>query len=299
MAAAGSQTSSGTRCGGGQKNNSVEVMLPLACTNAPRPCTHPTVHAYLGNLQDWAKQLDYEESLRRQQQEGQQQQQQQQQQQAGGAQQAGKPDGGGNKGFLSLTSRVDLNSMDVDLSEQLRVRKRSAEEASSSSTQPRPAARRPPVKYGSVPPTRVEQRSWERSGKYSRKVVAVAPVNEAEQVGGHFCAGVQACSQPSPELRGGFASRMRSCSHAVVLWRCCNAPCITLCAADDPVLAGCTGCQGGCRAAAVRGAEGGAAGLGRRPHRGLPGCHLCILWQVRQGPRVPCVGMVAKLCLSV
>ena len=231
MAAAGSRTSSGTRCGGRQINDQVEVLLPLACIDAarqPSNCTHRTVHAFLGNLQDWAKQLDYEESLRRQQQEG--QLQQQQQQQAGGARQAGKPDGGGNKGFLSLTSRVDLNSMDVDLSEQLRVRKRSTEEASSSSPQPRAAARRPPVKYGSVPPTRVEQRSWERSGKYSRKVVAVAPVNEAEQVGRNSVRG--AGMQPNqPRAAGGFISRMRSRSHAVPLLPC---PAVTLFAADDP-----------------------------------------------------------------
>lgn len=156
-------------------------MLPPLLPFVITPFTAPTPPP-IQPRQDWAKQLDYEEGLRRQQQEG--------GQQPGGAQQQGgkqgpQQDASGNKGFLSLTSRVDLNSMDVDLSQQLRARRRSGGEASTSARQPRsPAApRRPPVKYGSVPPTRVEQRSWERSGKYSRKVVAAAPTNEADQVG--------------------------------------------------------------------------------------------------------------------
>lgn len=73
--------------------------------------------------------------------------------------------------------------MDVDLSERLRVRKKSGGEASSSASSSAPAPRRrPPVKYGSIPPTRVEQRSWERGGKYGKKVVATAPTNEVDQV---------------------------------------------------------------------------------------------------------------------
>lgn len=81
--------------------------------------------------------------------------------------------------------------MDVDLSEQLRVRKKSGDEASTSAAPgAAPPRRRPPVKYGSIPPTRVEQRNWERSGKYSKKVVATAPTNEVDQVG---LAGGAAC----------------------------------------------------------------------------------------------------------
>lgn len=84
-----------------------------------------------------------------------------------------------------LPLQVDLNSMDVDLSEQLRVRKRSSTQASTSAPAGQAAApprRRPPVKFASIPPTRVEQRNWERSGKYSRKVVAATPTNEVDQV---------------------------------------------------------------------------------------------------------------------
>lgn len=46
-------------------------------------------------------------------------------------------------------------------------------------------------------------------------------------------------------------------------------------------LAGRPGRQSRGRAGAVRRAEGGAAGLGRRPHRCVPGSHVCLLWQVR------------------
>ena len=122
--------------------------------------------------QDWAKQLDYEESLRRQQEEG-------QAAAKGGAAAPGQP----TKGFLSLTSKVDLNSMDVDLSEQLRARKKNGSEAAApGAAAPRAPRRRTAPQFGSVPPTRVEQRAWERGGKFSRKVVAPAPTNEADQV---------------------------------------------------------------------------------------------------------------------
>lgn len=117
---------------------------------------------------DWAKQLDYQEAQRKQREEDERK-----------AKEGAKQEG---KGFLSLTSKVDLNSMDVDLSEQLRVRKKSGDEASTSAAPgAAPPRRRPPVKYGSIPPTRVEQRNWERSGKYSKKVVATAPTNEVDQ----------------------------------------------------------------------------------------------------------------------
>ncbi|KAL4459164.1 hypothetical protein ABPG75_014029 [Micractinium tetrahymenae] len=120
---------------------------------------------------DWAKQLDYQEAQRKRREEEERKARE-------GARQEGK-------GFLSLISKVDLNSMDVDLSEQLRVRKKSGSEASSSAAasagQQAAPRRRPPVKYGSIPPTRVEQRSWERGGKYSKKVVATAPTNEVDQ----------------------------------------------------------------------------------------------------------------------
>ncbi|KAL4427151.1 hypothetical protein ABPG77_001155 [Micractinium sp. CCAP 211/92] len=119
---------------------------------------------------DWAKQLDYQEAQRKQREEEERK-----------AKEGAKQEG---KGFLSLTSKVDLNSMDVDLSEQLRVRKRSSTQASTSAPAGQSAApprRRPPVKFASIPPTRVEQRNWERSGKYSRKVVAATPTNEVDQ----------------------------------------------------------------------------------------------------------------------
>lgn len=155
-------------------------------------------------MQDWAKQLDYQERQRQKREE------EEKARKEGRVRPDEQPTG---KGFLSLTSKVDLNSMDVDLSEQLRVRKKSGSEASSSSrsggasgAQQAQQRRRPPVKYGRDPPTRVEQRSWERSGKYSRKVVATAPTNEADQVGrwGEWVSGLGAA------LSGGAGWQLRN-----------------------------------------------------------------------------------------
>ncbi len=107
-------------------------------------------------------QLDYEESLRKQQREGSE----------SGSEQEDGP------GKLRLVSKIDLNSMDVDLSAQLRPRKKPAAAAAAvSKAAARPAAgsrgagagaTRP--RAGTNPPTRLEQKGWERSGKFSRKV---------------------------------------------------------------------------------------------------------------------------------
>jgi hypothetical protein len=119
---------------------------------------------------DWAKQLDYEESLRKQQAEG-----------------ADKSEAATGKGFLSLGgAKVDLNSMDVDLSEQLRARKKSGSQASASGgaapAQRSPRRRpKPAAKFAAQPPTRVEQRAWARGGKYGVKVVAISPSNDVDQ----------------------------------------------------------------------------------------------------------------------
>ena len=118
---------------------------------------------------DWAKQLDYEESLRKQQAEG-----------------ADKSEAATGKGFLSLGgAKVDLNNMDVDLSEQLRARKKSGSQASGSggaAVQRSPRRRpKPAAKFAAQPPTRVEQRAWARGGKYGVKVVAISPSNDVDQ----------------------------------------------------------------------------------------------------------------------
>ena len=94
-----------------------------------------------------------------------------------------------DKGFLSLTSKVDLNSMDVDLSEQLKPRKRSQESNKNPSKSGKIslAAKRAALAqqqqsqlqqrgggYAAVPPTRGESRSWDRSGRYARKAPVFA-----------------------------------------------------------------------------------------------------------------------------
>jgi ATP synthase protein I len=93
--------------------------------------------------------------------------------------------GADGKGFLSLSSKVDLNSMDVDLSAQLKPRPK----ISSSSTfggQPRSSSRTSATAAGDyprVPSTRGEVRAWDRSGRYSRKVIPTPPTEaEAEEV---------------------------------------------------------------------------------------------------------------------
>ena len=112
--------------------------------------------------QNWKDALDYEESLRKLREEG--------------RKEAAESNGGDGKGFLSLTSKVDLNSMDVDLSAQLKPRPRPERPPSSGLQRPDPTAA-----YPSVPATRGEVRAWDRSGRYSRKVIAVVPTAEAAE----------------------------------------------------------------------------------------------------------------------
>lgn len=114
---------------------------------------------------NWAEQLDYEEALRRQQAEG-------RKEAAAGRQ-------GDQQGRLHLRSKADLNSMDVDLSAEL---KRQRPQQQQQRTQPsgarlqqRPAALRPSPGYEAVPPTRGEIRSWTRGGKYGTKPMAPPP----------------------------------------------------------------------------------------------------------------------------
>jgi len=100
-----------------------------------------------------------------------------------------KKGGADEKGFLSLTSKVDLNSMDVDLSAQLKPRppkpssSRGQQQRNSTRTAAASAAAAGGGDYPRVPSTRGEVRAWDRSGRYSRKVIATPPTEaEAEQV---------------------------------------------------------------------------------------------------------------------
>lgn len=121
---------------------------------------------------DWAKQLDYQDRQRVKAEEEALAVKE-------GRVRNGQADG---PGYLSLTSKVDLNSMEVDLSQQLRARKKSGGSASSTSpadVSGTPAQRRR-RKFGADPPTRVEQKGWQRSGKYGKKFMAVAPTTETD-----------------------------------------------------------------------------------------------------------------------
>ena len=125
---------------------------------------------------NWKEALDMAEDVRRQVEEGRREKANQTQ------------DG---KGFLSLRSKVDLNSMDVDLSSQLKPRRQAGGDGAGGAEGNRPAGG-PRPKAGSVsqagyaanPGTRGELRAWDRSGRYSRKPVAVtsstAAASEAE-----------------------------------------------------------------------------------------------------------------------
>lgn len=121
---------------------------------------------------NWKEALDFEESMKRRQEEN----------KNASANQANNSDG--DKGFLSLTSKVDLNSMDVDLSSQLRPRPKTPSQASSPS---RSATRiNSTAGFPSIPPTRGEVRNWDRGGRYSKKVVAttssLSQEEELEQI---------------------------------------------------------------------------------------------------------------------
>lgn len=112
-------------------------------------------------------QLDYEDSLRKLQEEGKRE----------AAESSNATPG---KGFLSLTSKVDLNSLDVDLSQQLKPRPKP--EPSSSQQQQRTRKPASAAKsFPAIPATRGEVRSWDRSGKYSTKVIPVAIPTTAEE----------------------------------------------------------------------------------------------------------------------
>ena len=118
-------------------------------------------------------QLDYEESLRKQQQE------------EGSGQQQEQAD---SPGKLRLASKVDLNSMDVDLTAQLLPRRKPTEKAAAGSGGAA-GSRRAANGTGrggsrariamSNPPTRLEQKAWERGSKFSRKVGCV---HEAQDI---------------------------------------------------------------------------------------------------------------------
>jgi ATP synthase protein I len=123
--------------------------------------------------------LDYEESVKKLIEEG------RKEKAAGKGGNATTADG---KGFLSLTSKVDLNSMDVDLSAQLKPRSRDPSSSQQQQQQRRgsntrtaaaAAAAAGEAGYPRVPATRGEVRAWDRSGRYSRKVIATPPL-EAE-----------------------------------------------------------------------------------------------------------------------
>ena len=110
---------------------------------------------------------------------------------------AGSADGGSrDKGFLSLRSKIDLNSMDVDLSSQLKPRGEKEQKTSarpsdrdarrSLSAQRAALARQQQSQlqqrggsYASNPPTRGESRSWDRSNRFAQRA-AILPADDSE-----------------------------------------------------------------------------------------------------------------------
>ena len=117
---------------------------------------------------NWQEALQIQEDVRRQIEQGRKEA-------------AEKGNSGDGKGFLSLTSKVDLNSMEVDLSEQLKPRQKSQNDSSTITVgQEASRMRRPSTidGYPAVPATRGEVRAWDRSGRYSKKVIATPTTAE-------------------------------------------------------------------------------------------------------------------------
>jgi len=83
-------------------------------------------------------------------------------------------------GGLGLARKLDLNSMDVDLSQQLKRRKVGLAErvASIDPTFDPLAPQRKPTVYK---PTQADSRRWERGGKFSTRAVAI-PLTGEEQI---------------------------------------------------------------------------------------------------------------------
>lgn len=146
---------------------------------------------------NWKDALDYDEGLRKQVEEG---------KRTAEASANGKtPPGAGGKGMLSLTSKVDLNSMDVDLSAQLKPRKKpdSGSVATRATTGSAPKPRGPrPGGYPAVPATKGEVRSWTRSGRYSRKAIkVVSSAAEEEEIAAQRKAEAERFDQLKRELQ--------------------------------------------------------------------------------------------------
>jgi len=124
---------------------------------------------------NWQDALDYDEALKKQVEDG-------RKERKGGA------DTG--KGYLSLRNKVDLNSMDVDLSAQLKPRRKqqtgeseknegrvkSSAAAAAGRTRGSPRV----GGYPAVPATRGEVRTWDRGGRYARKPIALTPTAAEE-----------------------------------------------------------------------------------------------------------------------
>lgn len=94
-----------------------------------------------------------------------------------------------SRGFLSLSQKVDLNDMSIDLSSQLKVKKQEQQKQNSRgqhTNEPKQALRRPATSstqgYPAVPPSRIESKSWGRGARYAINPVAPPPTaGEADE----------------------------------------------------------------------------------------------------------------------
>jgi ATP synthase protein I len=82
------------------------------------------------------------------------------------------------RGALSLATKVDLNSLDVDLSAALRPRAPPKARAADSDA-PRRGILPQSGAYAAAPAFRGETRAWDRGGKFARRPVAPAPTAAA------------------------------------------------------------------------------------------------------------------------
>jgi ATP synthase protein I len=85
-----------------------------------------------------------------------------------------------SRGFLSLSQKVDLNDMTIDLSSQLRPKQPPNKEKEENKIKSQKSISQ--QGYPTIPPSRIESKSWGRGARYSINPVAPPPsAGEAEE----------------------------------------------------------------------------------------------------------------------
>lgn len=92
-----------------------------------------------------------------------------------------RQEGEDSRGFLSLSQKVDLNDMSVDLSSQLRPKKTKLDKGKEGN-KTKSQKSNSQQGYPTIPPSRIESKSWGRGARYSINPAAPPPsAGEAEE----------------------------------------------------------------------------------------------------------------------